>query len=281
MPYLLILPGLVVYAAFVLAPIVQTARLSFVRWDGLLPETFVGIANYTAVLSDPSMRSAWLVALVFAFFACVLPVVVGLLLTGIVARMRIRGLSFLRVVYFLPYTVALAVVAIAWRWLYATDGSINMVVGFFIGKENVTAALGDMNLALPALGVVAFWVMFGFVVVMLLSGTQHIPRELYEAARCDGAGPIREFFAVTLPGVRQELRVSLVMTFILAMRMFDLPLMATQGGPGYQTTTPSLVMYRDVFLNQQIGQGAAIAVLLTFVISIGVIVFNTVLRAKD
>jgi raffinose/stachyose/melibiose transport system permease protein len=280
-PYLLILPGFLFYAAFVLYPIASTLRLSFFKWDGLLPEKFVGLQNYQKILTDPKLASAGLVALVFVVFACVLPALVALMLTGLIARTKIRGLSIIRFLYFLPYTIALAVVAIAWRWLYATDGSINTVIALFIGKENVIAVLGDNELALPSLGITAFWVMFGFVTVMLLSGTQHIPKELYDAARADGAGPIREFFAVTLPGVRGELRVSLVLTFIMALRTFDLPLMTTQGGPGYRTTTPALMMYRDVFLDLRIGQGAAIAVILTLVIGAGVLIINKVLVRED
>jgi raffinose/stachyose/melibiose transport system permease protein len=233
------------------------------------------------VLKDNTTWQAATVSLVFVVFSCLLPVLVALLLAGIIARMKVRGLSILRFVFFLPYTIALAVVAIAWRWLYATDGTVNLIVGALFGEEAVSAYLGDADLALPALGLVAFWTMFGFVVVMLLSGTQHIPHELYDAARADGAGPVREFFAVTLPGVRQELRVSFVLTFIMALRTFDLPLMATQGGPGYHTTTPSLIMYRDVFLNMQIGRGATIAVLLTVVIGAGVIFINRVFSSKD
>ncbi len=281
LPYLLIIPGFAFYAAFVLAPIVETFRLSFVRWDGLLPEKWVGLANYTATLKDPAWWTSTTVALTFVLFSCLLPVAVALFLTGIIARTRIRGLSFIRFVYFLPYTVALAVVAIAWRWLYATDGTVNMLVGVVFGKDRVVAYLGDMHLAMPALGIVSFWTMFGFVCVLLLSGTQHIPRELFEAARMDGAGPVREFFAVTLPGIRHELRVSLVMTFILALRTFDLPLVATQGGPGDKTTTPSLLMYRDVFLNMEIGKGASIAVLITIGIAVGAALINRALRSED
>jgi raffinose/stachyose/melibiose transport system permease protein len=173
-------------------------------------------------------------------------------------------------VFFLPYTLALAVVAIAWRWLYALDGSINGILRALLGAGAERPFLGDFTWALPALGVVGVWVTFGFVVVLLLAGAQHIPKDLYDQARVDGAGPVSEFFAVTLPGLRYELLVSLTMTLIFSLRMFDLPLMTTQGGPGYATTTPSLMMYRDVFSNGQVGFGAAIAVLLTIVIFVGV-----------
>ncbi|WP_181448936.1 carbohydrate ABC transporter permease [Nonomuraea aridisoli] len=280
MPYLLILPGFVFYALFVLVPIVDTVRLSFLEWDGLSPQVFVGLDNYVQVLSDPNTWTSLRVSLVFVLFSCLLPVAAALLLVGVIARTKIRGLSFFRFVFFLPYTIALAVVAIAWRWLYAQDGSLNAIIRAVFGEEFVRPFLGDADLALPALGIVGLWATFGFVVVMLLSGTQHIQKELYEAARMDGAGPVREFFTVTLPGIRHELRVSLVMTLTLALRVFDLPLMATQGGPGYATTTPSLQMYRDVFINGQIGPGSAIAVLLTIVIFVGVALVNRLVRSE-
>lgn len=281
MPYLLILPGMVFYALFVLSPIVQTVQLSFQETDGLVTPVWVGLRNFTDILTDPQQVASFGVSLVMVFFSCLLPVAVALVLVGLIARTRVRGLSMLRFFYFLPYTVALAVVAIAWRWLYATNGSINEVVGVVFGHGAVTDYLGNFTLALPALGVVGFWASFGYVTVLLLAGTQHISRELYEASRVDGAGPVREFFVVTLPGVRQELRVALVMTFIMAMRTFDLPLMTTSGGPGYTTTTPSLLMYQDVFVNGKVGAGAAIAVLITLIMTIGVLLINRLMSSKD
>jgi raffinose/stachyose/melibiose transport system permease protein len=270
LPYLLILPGLVFYALFVIVPIIGTLSLSLFRWDGLMPPVWVGLDNFAEVLSDPNTWGAFRVAFVFILFSCILPVAIALVLVAAMTRARVRGLSLFRLVYFLPYTLALAVVAIAWRWLYAVDGSVNTALRATLGSSAVRPFLGDFAWALPALGVVGIWVTFGFVLVLLLSGAQHIPKDLYDQARVDGAGPVREFFAVTLPGLRYELSVSLTMTLIFALRMFDLPLMTTQGGPGYATTTPSLMMYRDVFGDGQVGLGSAIAVLLTIAIFAGV-----------
>jgi raffinose/stachyose/melibiose transport system permease protein len=276
LPYLLILPGFVFYALFVIVPIIGTLSLSLFQWDGLSTPILVGLRNFSDVMADPNTLAAFQVSLAFIAFNCVLPLAVALLLVGAITRTRIRGLSFFRLVFFLPYTLALAVVAIAWRWLYALDGSVNEIIRTFLGPGATRPFLGDFFWALPALGVVGVWVTFGFVLVLLLSGAQHIPRDLFDQARVDGAGPVREFFAVTLPGLRYELRVAMTMTLIFSLRMFDLPLMTTQGGPGYATTTPSLMMYRDVFVNGQIGPGAAIAVLLTIVIFIGVGAVNRV-----
>ena len=277
LPYLLILPGLLFYTLFVIIPIVGTVSLSLFQWDGLSAPIWVGIDNFTEVIADPNTLGAFQVSVVFIVFSCLLPVAIALFLVAAITRTRIRGLTFFRFVYFLPYTLALAVVAIAWRWLYALDGSINEIIRVVFGSGAMRPFLGDFSWALPALGIVGVWATFGFVLVMLLSGAQHIPKDLFDAARVDGAGPVREFLAVTLPGLRNELRVALVMTLIMALRMFDLPLMATQGGPGYATTTPTLMMYRDVFIDGQIGPGAAIAVLLTIFILVGVSAVNRAL----
>ena len=270
LPYLLILPGLIFYALFVIVPIIGTLALSLFQWDGLTTPVWAGLDNFTEVLGDPNTQQAFLVAIVFIVFTCLLPVAIALLLVAAMTRTRIRGLSFFRLVFFLPYTLALAVVAIAWRWLYADDGAVNEVLRTILGPGAVRPFLGDFFWALPALGVVAMWVYFGFVLVLLLSGAQHIPKDLYDQVRIDGAGPVREFLTVTLPGLRYELRVALTMTLIFSLRMFDLPLMTTQGGPGYSTTTPSLLLYQDVFINGQVGLGSAIAVLLTILIFVGV-----------
>lgn len=276
LPYLLILPGMAFYSLFVILPIIGTLSLSLFQWDGLTTPIWVGLDNFAEVITDPETLAAFLVSITFILFSCLLPVAISLILVAAMTRARVRGLSFFRLAFFLPYTLALAVVAIAWRWLYALDGSINDVIRMLLGTSAARPFLGDFFWALPALGVVSVWVTFGFVVVLLLAGAQHIPKDLYDQARVDGAGPVSEFFAVTLPGLRYELAVSLTMTLIFSLRMFDLPLMTTQGGPGYATTTPSLMMYRDVFTNGQVGFGAAIAVLLTIVIFIGVGAVNRV-----
>lgn len=270
MPYLLILPGLVFYSLFVIIPIIGTLLLSLFQWDGLSTPLWVGLDNFAGVIADPNTVGAFSVSITFILFNCIAPVAIALLLVAVMTRSRIRGLSFFRLVFFLPYTLALAVVAIGWRWLFASGGTINEILRMLFGPGAVRPFLGDFFWALPALGVIGIWVTFGFVLVLLLSGAQHIPKDLYDQARVDGAGPVREFFAVTLPGLRYELQVSVTMTLIFSLRMFDLPLMTTQGGPGYSTTTPSLLMYQDVFINGQVGIGASIAALLTVVIFVGV-----------
>ena len=113
--------------------------------------------------------------------------------------------------------------------------------------------LGDFNWALPAVGLIGTWITFGLCIVLFLAGAQRIPSELYEAARVDGAGFVREFFAVTLPGLRNEIVVAATLTTITALRNFDIIYNTTAGGPGGETEVPSWVMFHNAFDINRVG----------------------------
>ena len=257
---------MVVYALFAFAPLVYTGWLSFFDWDGITVGTWIGLDNYDRVLSDPAIRASFVHAVELILFFAVLPCALGLALASVIAHGRVRGVGFFRAVLFLPQTVASVVVAIAWVWVYGPQGPLNEALRA-VGLGSVTRSwLGDFQFALPALGLVGTWVMFGLCMVLFLAGIQKIPLTLYEAARVDGAGPLREFFAVTLPGLRSELAVALTLTTIMALRSFDLVYVATNGGPGSTTTVPGVLVYRNAFSNGKVGLAAAVAVVLTLII---------------
>ena len=266
MGYLYIAPALVVYAAFLLFPLVRAVQLSFYEWDGLTLGIWVGPRNYADILADPALRAAFGHAAVLVVFFAVIPTAVGLLLAAVVARARVRGLTFFRTVIFLPQVIAMVVVAVTWRQIYAPDGPLNDVLRVIGLGDLARGWLGDFDLALPAVGLVGTWVSIGLCFVLFLAGTGKIPRELYDAARVDGAGPIREFTSVTLPALRNELVVALTLTVIAALRTFDLVYVTTGGGPGNATTVPSYEVYRRAFELGEVGSAAAIGVTLTVII---------------
>ncbi|MDO5628698.1 MAG: sugar ABC transporter permease [Mobilicoccus sp.] len=274
MAYLYVLPAFLVYAAFLLFPLGRAVNLSFFNWNGLTPGTWVGFDNYVAVLTDDRLRSAFLNAFVLMFFFAVVPLVIGLMLAAILHRARVRGLSFFRTVVFLPQVVAMIVVGVAWRQIYAVDGPLNSLLGVF-GLSG-RAWLGDYDWALPAVGLVGTWFETGLVTVLLLAGMGRIPLELYEAARLDGAGPIREFFAVTLPSVRAEIAVALTLTVIAALKTFDLIYIMTRGGPGRQTSVPSYEVYYQAFEIGRVGAASALGVCLAVVIFLISFVINRI-----
>ncbi len=264
--YLYLAPTFAFYLLFAFGPLVYTTWLSFFDWDGLTVGTWTGLDNYREVLEDPNIRASFVHSLELILFYAVLPTLLGLFLASVIAHGRVRGVTFFRAVLFLPQTIAVVVVAIAWQWIYAPDGPVNELLDL-VGLDSVSRGwLGDFTFALPALGLVGSWIMFGLCLVLFLAGIQKIPNTLYEAARVDGAGRVREFFAVTLPGLRGELAVALTITTIMALRTFDLIYVATAGGPGTTTTVPAVLVYQNAFANGRVGLAASVAVVLTAII---------------
>ncbi|QKV97400.1 sugar ABC transporter permease [Streptomyces sp. NA02950] len=264
--YLYILPALAVYAVFLLYPFGQSVWLSFVHWDGLTVATPAGFDNYRDLFSDPSLRAPFAHALLLLVFYSALPVAIGLLLAAVMSRVRVRGMTFFRTVLFLPQVLALIVVGVAWRSILAPDGLLNDTLRA-VGLGSLARPwLGDYTWALPAVGVVGTWVGTGLCMILFLAGAQRIPRELYEAARIDGAGPVREFRTVTLPGLRPQIAVALTLTIIAGLRNFDLIYITTSGGPGNATSVPAYEVYHRAFETNQVGSAAAVGVALTVLI---------------
>lgn len=256
-------PALAFFIVFVIVPIVQSVRISFYRWDGITAATPVGFSNYVEVFTTPAMREALSHSLVLLFFYAALPVVIGLFLAGLMSRIRIYGLTWFRALLFLPQILSSVVVAVSWRDILAIDGPLNETLRA-IGLGSVTRAwLGDFGTALPAIGGIGTWVEYGLCMLLFLSGIASIDRSLYEAARLDGAGPTREFVSITLPSLRPQISIALILTITFALRNFDLIWNTTQGGPGTSTAVPSVYIYQDAFQNRLLGEASALAVVLT------------------
>ncbi|MEW2395204.1 sugar ABC transporter permease [Streptomyces sp. NPDC046862] len=276
---LYVLPALLPYTLFAVLPALHTAYLSLFDWDGVTLPSFVGLDNYRRVATDPQLRAAaWHAGALILFFS-VLPIGIGLVSAALVARRSgRRGTSLIRTLLFLPQVVPLVAVAIIWRWVYAEDGTLNQALRA-IGLGHLTDSwLGSFTWSLPAVGLVGTWVVAGLCMVLFLSGTQRIDQEVYEAARMDGAGPVREFWSVTVPLLRPEIAVALSITVIAALSSFDLIYITTGGGPGNSTVVPGILIYRLAFGGGAVGLASALAVVLTAVIALAVVVINRLSR---
>lgn len=265
-PYLYLLPGLVLYTVLVLLPLGQAAWISLYKWDGVTTGTWVGLSNYMELLNDLDVRSAFSHAFVLVIFISVLPICLGLLLAAVLGQAVVRGAVTFRTMLFLPQVVATVVIGLIWSWLLSEGGPINLALDA-VGLGGVTRAwLGDFDTALPAVGLIGAWAATGLCMVLFIAGVQRIPKELYEAARMDGAGPWREFRAITLPGLRAEVGVALTLTVIAALRTFDLVYVTTSGGPGKETVVPGILIYTRAFREGDVGSAAAIAVVLAVIL---------------
>jgi raffinose/stachyose/melibiose transport system permease protein len=277
--YLLLLPFLLHFLIIVAYPFFYSIYLSFFEQSLGQEPTFVGLDNYRRIADDPQLRAAaWHAGALILFFS-VLPICVGLVSAAIVSRRAgRRGTGLVRTVLFLPQVIPLVAVGILWRWVYAEDGILNQALRA-IGLGGLADAwLGSFTWALPAVGLIGTWVVSGLCMVLFLSGTQRIDQEIYEAARMDGAGPVREFTAITVPLLRPEFAVALSITVIAALSSFDLIYISTGGGPGNSTVVPGILIYRLAFGGGAVGVASALAIALTAVISLAVLVINRLSR---
>jgi len=262
-----VLPALAVYAAFVIYPLTQTVRYSFYDWDGIGPARWVGLANYARVLDDERLRDSVAHSLVLIVFFTVLPIVLGLVAAALVADLRRPGVqSLLRMTMFLPQVIPLAGAAIAWSWLYSSDGAVNEMLRA-VGLGGLARPwLADFGTALPAVGLIGTWVATGLCTVLFTAGIQRLDPALLEAAALDGASRVRRLVSVTLPSLRREIVVAATVLTIAALASFDIVYVATAGGPGYQTTVPGVLIFRLVFTEQAVGLASALAVVLVILI---------------
>ncbi len=256
--YALILPLIVASVAFLFVPIVTSAYWSFTDFSGLGSPTWVGLRNYTELFTDERFLRSLVNTFIFVGIGMGIGPTLGLL-SALLLNREARFRSIFRTAYFLPVMTSLVVVATIWKILLNERGILNTMLGV-IGVP-AHAWLGQTNTALPAVTITSIWQGFGFETVVFLAALQAIPRDLYDAARVDGAGAWRAFRHVTLPGLRSTILFIYIYGIIGSYQVYDQVYVMTQGGPVYSTTT--LVYYLvSKFQNLQIGYASSVAYVL-------------------
>jgi raffinose/stachyose/melibiose transport system permease protein len=265
--WLFVLPALLMYGVFVLQPLGLAIQYSFYRWDGVGPATWVGLSNYATVLRDPDLLGTIVNSFQLVLFFSLIPVSLGLVAASVIHRAATgRFGAIARTVLFLPQVIPLVAAGIIWGWLLSLPGLVNQALTA-VGLGGLTRAwLGDFGSALPAVGIIGIWVLFGFCTVLLLAGMTKVDPALYESARIDGAGWYREFVAITVPSLRYEIGVCLTVTVIAALAAFDIVYVSTGGGPGNATAVPGVQIYILAFLERQVGLASALAVMLMILV---------------
>ncbi len=280
--WLFVLPALLMYAAFVLLPLLLTIQYSFFRWNGVGPATWVGLKNYVTVFQVPDLLGTIANAFRLVMWFSLIPVSLGLVVASVIHRVATGRLgSIARTVLFLPQVIPLVAAGIIWGWLLALPGLVNQLLNA-IGLGALTRAwLGDFDWALPAVGIIGIWVLLGFCTVLLSTGRTKIDPALFESARIDGAGWFREFVAITVPLLRYEIGVCLTVTVIAALAAFDIVYVSTAGGPGNSTAVPGIQIYILAFTQRQVGLASALAVMLMILVVIIIIPIQRLSRAES
>ncbi|GLI03682.1 carbohydrate ABC transporter permease [Phytohabitans aurantiacus] len=279
--WLWVLPALVMYAVFVLRPLALTFQYSLYHWNGIGVARWAGLSNYATVFTDRDLLKIVGNAFILIIFFSFIPVSLGLLVAALARRISSGPFgTTVRTILFLPQIIPLVAAGIAWSWLLSSTGLVNQALRA-IGQDGLARAwLGEFDTALPSVGFIGAWVLLGLCTILLITGISKIDPALYESARLDGAGPIREFFAITLPSLRQEIGVCLTVTVIAALASFDIVYIATGGGPGLQTTVPGLEIYRLAFAQRQVGLASALGVVLMALVLICVLPIQRLTREE-
>lgn len=265
--WLFLLPGLAFYIVFVFWPIIQTAWYSFYSWNGVDASTWVGFDNFIRVFTDPVLRGSIAHSFYLIIPFALIPVALGIILASLIRDVRSKTFSSVaQVCMFLPRVIPGAAAGVAWTWMLAQDGIVNQMLKAMGLGSHATAWLGNQRTALNAVGVIGFWLQLGFCIVLLSAGIGSISKSLYEAASIDGAGWWSQLWHITLPGLRGQIAVCLTMTMVAALASFDVVFMATQGGPGYSTMVPGVMVYRLAFTQNKVGLASALAVVLMILV---------------
>lgn len=277
-------PALAGLFLFVALPFVLAAILSFtnLRLGSPLPTEFLGFDQYRRILLDPSFRRALLNNGIFALL--VVPVQTALALgLAMLLNRPLKGMALFRTLFFMPVVFPMSLVAVIWILIYA-PGANGMMNAFL---ELITLSLWEPKdflrdpwLALPSIMLLSIWQGVGFQMVIILSGLQSIPTMLYEAAAIDGTDQWNQFRYVTLPQLRNPLIFVMLVTSILAFRLFDQVQIMTQGGPNDATTTVMYEAVKAAFEQQKMAKGAAMTVVF-FLIVLGITILQRVLVKEE
>jgi raffinose/stachyose/melibiose transport system permease protein len=259
---LFLLPALALYLVFVLVPVIQAAHYSLYKWNGLQPLTdFIGLKNYEVALSNKTFQTAISnnVLIVVLSLLIQIPFSLGL---AVLLNRRFPGRAIFRLIFFLPYVLSEAITGIVFSLLLQPGSFVDgALVSVGLGGL-VQDWLGDSTFVMITLFVIISWKYFGFHMIIMLAGLQGIPRELEEAALIDGADRRQAFRYVTLPLLGPTIRVSIFLSMIGALQLFDMVWVMTGGGPLNASTTMAISMFKAGFKNTQMGYGSALAVIL-------------------
>lgn len=276
-----LLPALALYTLFVIWPILRSFWYGFFDWNGLSQPSFVGLANFAKIFTDPVFWLALKNNLWVVVASVLLQIPLGLL-AAVLLNGRMRASRFFRTAFFLPMVLSTVVVGLLWStMLNSQAGAVNALLQLFgVGLNQTPDWLGDPNLAIFTLCGVIVWQFVGLYMIIFLAALQNIPADVLEAASIDGATPREQLWRIQLPLVWPTVVASVVLCISGSMRSFDLIFVMTQGGPANATEVMATYMYNKTFAVSQYGYGSAVSLVIS-AISFGLILLSRAGLTRD
>lgn len=255
-----LIPPILIYGLFYVYPFINAFRISFYRWSGFSPRmTYIGLNNFRRMAGDTiffqSVGNTMFLILVTSAITFALAMFFAVIFTST----SFRENSFYRVVFFFPNMLSIVVVSILWKFIYNPNfGLLNGILQV-LGFQSDTALLASSRTVLPALVAPQVWMLVGFYMVMFIASINTIPVELYESAKIDGAGMVRQFISITIPGIWYTIQTTFVFFIIATVsNSFALVRVTTAGGPSRSSEVVTTYFYQQAFDNSNFGYALAI-----------------------
>lgn len=276
--YLFLIPGTILFLTFSIYPIFKALQMSFSEWSLFGHSHFIGWQNYIRALTDPNFRFAMRNTIYYGLVTVPGQMIIAMIVAVLLDRELIGRLIY-RALYFLPVITSWVVVSFIFKYLFNQQGLLNYILHdlMHIIPGNISW-LTNSTTALFGIMVVGIWKGIGWTMVIYLGGLASIPRELYEAAKVDGANGWQQFWRITLPLLRPTITFVLIMLVIGSFNVFISVYIMTGGGPLGQTEVALTYMYRYAFDYLELGYGAAIAYILAIIIFVVSIIQYKFLR---
>jgi raffinose/stachyose/melibiose transport system permease protein len=272
--YLFVLPTLIFVGYFLYYPAYRALTGAFTDWDGFNPPEWIGLENFRRAFSDAVLREAARNNLIWAFFDVLLAIVPAFTVAELIFHVKRARLKYLyRTLFIVPAVVPFIVTVLLWRYYYQSDGLINLILGK-VGLSGLERAwISDPGTALLALALMGFPWVNAFNMLIFYAGLQHIAPEVLESAELEGATGLRRIWTIDLPLVLAQFKLLVVLALITSGQNILVPLLMTNGGPGYSTYTPALYMYDTAVEYGDFGYSMAISFML-FVLILGLTALN-------
>jgi ABC-type sugar transport system permease subunit len=257
MIYLFLFPSLAIFLLYRIVPLVWNLALSFQEWKPIGPNVFVGLSNYIEMFRSDVFWQSLLNTVIYFFIGS--PITIGIaIFVAILVNRPLFGRNAYRAIVFLPYPITPVAIAIIWKWLYDEKvGLINYILRSLGLVEQGIPFLQSFSLALPSVIATSIWQVLGYFVLLLLTGLQSIPEDLYEVAELDGAGFFTQLFRITLPLIRPTIFICFIVGIINSFTLFDMIYVMTKGGPGNATEILITNIYKNAFTFNRMGYAAA------------------------
>jgi len=274
-----VLPALLLILVLIYVPIILTGYYGLMKWDGIGEMEFIGLSNYTKLLSDDNFWGSALNSLLLAIFSLVS--LIGYLAISLVLAAKIKGANLLRKIYLIP--MLLSSVAIAQLWLkiyHPSNGLLNSLL-VFLGVDNPPAWLAEPDLVLGAIFVPIIWQYAGFYILIYYAALKNIPDSVIEAAKIDGASPLQIAYKIKIPLIMGVIKVTIVLAFVGSLKYFDLIYVMTGGGPNGASEVIASYMYKQAFNSYNFGYGSAVGFALLLLCLLATVVIQRLTRTDD